>query len=77
MLETAGKGGEKVNFALEFTNNSGQAFYGKDGLVPVGGKFYLVGQLNADGSHAKVLKRPLYQGNRNHQQPEECLQLYS
>lgn len=60
VLETAGKGGEKVNFALEFTNNSGQAFYGKDGLVPVGGKFYLVGQLNADGSHAKVFEKDHY-----------------
>ena len=60
VLETAGKGGEKVNFALEFTNNSSQAFYGKDGLVPVGGKFYLVGQLNADGSHAKVFEKDHY-----------------
>lgn len=60
VLETAGKGGEKVNFALEFTNNSSQAFYGKDGLVPVGGKFYLVGQLNADVSHAKVFKKDHY-----------------
>lgn len=60
VLETAGKGGEKVNFALEFTNNSSQAFYGKDGLVPAGGKFYLVGQLNADGSHAKVFEKDHY-----------------
>lgn len=60
VLETAGNGGEKVNFALEFTNNSGQAFYGKDGLVPVGGKFYLVGQLNADVSHAKVFEKDHY-----------------
>lgn len=60
VLETAGNGGEKVNFALEFTNNSSQAFYGKDGLVPVGGKFYLVGQLNADGSHAKVFEKDHY-----------------
>lgn len=57
VLETAGNASEKVNFALEFTNNSGQAFYGKDGLVPVGGKFYLVGQLSADGSHAKVFEK--------------------
>lgn len=60
VLETAGKGGEKVNFALEFTNNSSQAFYGKDGLVPVGGKFYLVGQLSADVSHAKVFEKDHY-----------------
>lgn len=60
VLETAGNVGEKVNFALEFTNNSSQAFYGKDGLVPVGGKFYLVGQLSADGSHAKVFEKDHY-----------------
>ncbi len=60
VLETAGNVGEKVNFALEFTNNSSQAFYGKDGLVPVGGKFYLVGQLNADVSHAKVFEKDHY-----------------
>lgn len=35
-----------VNIALEFENTSGQSFYGKDGLVPAGAKFYLVGQLN-------------------------------
>lgn len=35
-----------VNIALEFENNSGQSFYGQDGLVPAGAKFYLVGQLN-------------------------------
>lgn len=60
VLETAGNVGEKVNFALEFTNNSSQAFYGKDGLVPAGGKFYLVGQLSADGSHAKVFEKDHY-----------------
>lgn len=35
-----------VNIALEFENNSGQSFYGQDGLVPANAKFYLVGQLN-------------------------------
>lgn len=59
VLETAGNG-EKVNFALEFTNNSGQAFYGKDGLVPADGKFYLVGQLSADGSQTKVFEKDHY-----------------
>lgn len=59
VLETAGDG-EKVNFALEFTNNSSQAFYGKDGLVPADGKFYLVGQLSADGSQTKVFEKDHY-----------------
>lgn len=34
-----------VNFALELTNNTGNAFTGVDGIVPNGAKFYLVGQL--------------------------------
>lgn len=38
-----------VNFAIELENNSGVEFRGVDGVVPVGGKFYLCGQLNPDG----------------------------
>ena len=34
-----------VNFALELTNNTGNAFTGVDGIVPDGAKFYLVGRL--------------------------------
>ena len=34
-----------VNVAIELTNNSGVAFRGFDGIIPAGGKFYLVGQL--------------------------------
>lgn len=37
----------KVYVTVELTNNAGD-FYGKDGLVPSGGKFYLVGELNID-----------------------------
>lgn len=37
--------GTNVNFALELTNNTGNAFTGIDGIVPAGAKFYLVGQL--------------------------------
>ena len=36
---------EKVNVAIELENNSGADFRGADGIVPDGGKFYLVGQL--------------------------------
>ena len=36
----------KVYITIELTNNSGTAFYGTDGLVPVGGTFYLVGTLD-------------------------------
>lgn len=35
-----------VNLCIELTNNSGQGFYGVDGYIPVGEKFYLIGQLN-------------------------------
>lgn len=46
-LQSAGGGSESVNFALEFKNN-GDAFYGKNGLVPNGGTFYLTGTLTAN-----------------------------
>ena len=39
------KAGDNVNFALELTNNTGNAFTGVDGIVPDGAKFYLVGKL--------------------------------
>lgn len=35
----------EVRFALELTNNTGKSFIGKDGTVPAGGRFYLVGKL--------------------------------
>lgn len=34
-----------VNVAIELTNNTNKPFRGLDGIVPAGGKFYLVGQL--------------------------------
>ena len=36
---------QPVSFAIEFKNNSSVEFQGVDGVVPVGGKFYLVGKL--------------------------------
>ena len=57
VLETAGgkddskttdnKYTESVNVALEFVNNGTTGFWGQDGNIPAGCKFYLVGQLNA------------------------------
>lgn len=46
---------QNVNFAVELENNSGVEFRGADGIIPVGGKFYLVGQLdpNAQGNSSK------------------------
>lgn len=58
---TATTGGAKtVRFALEMTNNSGAPFYGKDGIVPAGGTFYLVGSLSSEetvGGHLKVFEQ--------------------
>ena len=42
---TATEDQNPVNVAIELTNNSGVAFRGQDGIIPAGGKFYLVGQL--------------------------------
>ena len=45
VLETAATA-KQVNVAVELTNNTGNPFRGKDGTVPAGGKFYLVGTLD-------------------------------
>jgi hypothetical protein len=42
--------GADVYIAVEFTNNTGKDFYGADGIVPAGGKFYLVGTLAASAA---------------------------
>lgn len=41
---------KQVNVAVELTNNSDRAFRGKDGIVPKGGKFYLVGILDLNAA---------------------------
>lgn len=56
-LETKEAVGDKINFALEFINNSEQAFTGADGIVPVGGKFYLVGTLTSTDANKNVFKQ--------------------
>ena len=48
----------KVNVAIELTNNSGVAFRGQDGIIPDGGKFYLVGQLNPDAKTIEGVTNP-------------------
>ena len=40
--------GEKVPVVLEFENNSGKRFMGKDGIVYPGAKFYLVGTVDPE-----------------------------
>ena len=49
VLESTGKAGdvdEKIQVALEFINND-KDFTGETGIVPVGTKFYLIGELDA------------------------------
>lgn len=53
---------ENVNVLLELTNNTGKRFKGKDGYVPAGGKFYLLGTLKpsegtVDGKTSTTLKQ--------------------
>lgn len=48
VLETAKD--EDVYIAVEFLNTTNKDFYGADGIVPAGGKFYLVGTLAATGA---------------------------
>ncbi len=45
-----------VYVTLELVNEGGSSFYGADGLIPQGGKFYLVGKLdlNAAGTTGKT-----------------------
>lgn len=42
---------EKVYVALELLNNTGENFFGEHGIIPAGGIFYLIGELdpNKDG----------------------------
>ena len=51
---------ENVNVLLELTNNTGKRFKGKDGYVPAGAKFYLLGTLtpsNGTGYDATKLNQ--------------------
>lgn len=49
---------EKVNVAIELTNNSVVAFRGADGIIPAGGKFYLVGQLDPKDHNVTNVANP-------------------
>ena len=46
VLDNTAGSKQKVNIAVELQNNTGEEFYGIDGVVPAGGKFYLVAQLD-------------------------------
>lgn len=43
---------DKVYIALEFQNNTGTSFFGKDNLIHDGGHFYLIGELDPAGKDA-------------------------
>lgn len=47
-----------VNVAIELTNNSGVAFRGADGIIPAGGKFYLVGTLEPKDKTVEHVDNP-------------------
>jgi hypothetical protein len=53
-----------VNICLEFTNNSNDDFYGKDGLIKKGQRFYLIGKLDLT-SKTKPTQFPTAVGNNN------------
>lgn len=50
---------EVINLALEMENNSDRAFYGEDGLIPVGGHFYLIAQLRLSDNAVEANTRGL------------------
>ena len=45
----------KVFVALEFLNNTGVDFFGKDNLIPNGSNFYLIGELDPSGMTGPTL----------------------
>lgn len=53
--------GTEIHFALELTNKTGVSFTGKDGIVPAGGRFYLVGKLTPDATQTESDNRVFYQ----------------
>lgn len=48
----------KVNVAIELTNKTDKPFRGIDGIIPVGGKFYLVGQLDPKNHNVTGVSNP-------------------
>lgn len=55
---TATEDQNKVNVAIELTNNSGVAFRGADGIIPAGAKFYLVGKLEPKADALTGVDKP-------------------
>ena len=59
-----------VNVAVELINNTGQDFYGKGGVIPAGGTFYIVGQLDPTSATAGDIDWDSYTatGNMDYQE---------
>lgn len=54
----SGTAQNKVNIAIELVNNSGRDFYGADGLIAAGQKFYLIAQLDPNDESAGTVTFP-------------------
>ena len=48
---------EDEYIAIELVNNSGKDFYGADGLIPAGGRFYMVAKLTASAAENETGKQ--------------------
>lgn len=48
---------EVVNIAIELENNTAQPFYGEDGLIPVGGRFYLISAIRLSDKASEANSR--------------------
>ena len=78
----AGKAQDKVYVALEFQNNTGEDFYGNFNLIPDGGYFYLIGELDPqnklwpDGSGGHVIPPYTYENNELVKTPRVFIQDY-
>lgn len=49
-----GSSQEAVNIAIELENNSNAEFYGVDGKIAIGQKFYLIGKLDPNGNTGTI-----------------------
>lgn len=59
MLDNKQADAQKVNIAIELKNTSTSEFEGADGIIPVGGTFYLIAQLDpAKGSNSESVQNP-------------------
>ena len=58
LLNSSTEAEPSINIAIELQNNSGKDFYGIDGLVPAGGKFYLVANLDMTNKTLDGVTKP-------------------